>query len=865
MNPVSGNEESRVPLTETRDSPDQITQHVNEPNPSGATKKTVRSAKGIGFSELPEDVKALYADLSVAGHPIWALANEAHPDKWNELDTTENDKRLSRHRFGPGSLVGAIMAPGAFAVFDVDHHGDDPTKWGDVDALVESLDAAGVTVAARVATPGAGHHIYVPASPEYVCDIQAGGLRDFPGIEFKGKGNLYLPGTQRAKHDFADYRVEFSELADVLADDLAAEVSVDALTVWLKDHVSKSATVERAPDVNPPRPEHPSEIGEVHRQVSKAVDEEVANVQSAEKGRRDITFTGTVFKLGRYAYLEEVEDGAIISRERVREMMREACESIGLIGPGPDALTPAEFDRKFDRQWAAGAAKAQRAVPFTPVGSEFDAVTGGSRLGGLRTEDRDMAETIMPALKDRLVHTPVMGWLIYDSQRGTWRPSSDSRVLGLVMEEMAVWLKSAIDRATGGDFSKLAKLREDVKGRRVMSQVSTMVQREDSEFDARPDLLCVGNGVVKLDTGELLPHDPALLLTKGTRTPYTPGAVHADWDKVLKSLPPESRDWLQGRIGQGITGHTPDDDRVVFMKNSGSGAKSTVIASLQTALGEHMVKVPEKVLIAKADSHSTEITELRGARLAYIEELPEGRFLNVKRLKDVAGTDVMDGRRMRANIIRWEATHSLFLTTNYSPRVSESDHGTWRRLAMLPFPYTYVDRPEDVVNEATQRVKDTKLRPRMIAGKAGRAEAVLAWAVEGARNWYAAERVMAPLPAAVKSATDAWRGNEDYLSGFIEEFLEFDPAGGVYTDELYGVFSEWRAEKGHRAISLETFVPSFLDHERVANQGVVKKRTASLSGVSMYPGDRLTYVPEREKGKQYQVMRGISWRTDTDD
>lgn len=514
MNPESRNEKTQAPLTETRAIPANNSQLKNETNPSGATKRTIRSTQGIGFSELPEDVKALYADLSVAGHPIWALANEAHPEKWNELDTTENDKRLSRHRFGPGSLVGAIMAPGAFAVFDVDHHGDDPTKWGDVDALVESLDAAGVTVAARVATPGAGHHIYVPASPEYVCDIGMGGLRDFPGIEFKGKGNLYLPGSQRAKHDYADYRVEFSNLAEVFVDDLAAEVSRDALTGWLNDQAG-AATVERAPDMDAPRPKHPSEIGEVHRQVSKAVDEEVARVREAEENTRDLTLTGTVFKLGRYAYLEEVDDGAIISRDHVRGLMQEACEHNGLINPKDSkAITEDQFETKFDRQWAAGAAKAQRAVPFTSVGSEFDAVTGGSRLGGLRTEDRDMAETIMPALKDRLVHTPGMGWLIYDSQRGTWRPSSGSRVLGLVMEEMAVWLKSAIDRATGGDFSKLAKLREDVKGRRVMSQVSTMVQREDSEFDARPDLLCVGNGVVKLDTGELLPHDPALLLTK---------------------------------------------------------------------------------------------------------------------------------------------------------------------------------------------------------------------------------------------------------------------------------------------------------------------------------------------------------------
>ena len=34
-------------------------------------------------------------------------------------------------------------------------------------------------------------------------------------------------------------------------------------------------------------------------------------------------------------------------------------------------------------------------------------------------------------------------------------------------------------------------------------------------------------------------------------------------------------------------------------------------------------------------------------------------------------------------------TFCLFVSTNYKPRVDETDHGTWRRLAMVEFPITY--------------------------------------------------------------------------------------------------------------------------------------------------------------------------------
>ena len=80
---------------------------------------------------------------------------------------------------------------------------------------------------------------------------------------------------------------------------------------------------------------------------------------------------------------------------------------------------------------------------------------------------------------------------------------------------------------------------------------------------------------------------------------------------------------------------------------------------------------------------------LRGARLALLEETPEARHLNVKRLKDTVGTPRMSARYIRQDTVEWDCTHSLFVSTNYRPRVDETDHGTWRRLALVTFPFVY--------------------------------------------------------------------------------------------------------------------------------------------------------------------------------
>jgi hypothetical protein len=44
--------------------------------------------------------------------------------------------------------------------------------------------------------------------------------------------------------------------------------------------------------------------------------------------------------------------------------------------------------------------------------------------------------------------------------------------------------------------------------------------------------------VVDLRTGALMPHDPALLITKVTSGRYRPGFRHPDWQKALEALPP---------------------------------------------------------------------------------------------------------------------------------------------------------------------------------------------------------------------------------------------------------------------------------------------------------------------------------------
>src|SRR5690606_27922514 len=114
------------------------------------------------------------------------------------------------------------------------------------------------------------------------------------------------------------------------------------------------------------------------------------------------------------------------------------------------------------------------------------------------------------------------------------------------------------------------------------------------------------------------------------------------------------------------------------------------------------------------------------------------RRLDIQRLKRVVGSTRITARYIRENSVEFELTHSLFITTNYRPVVTQTDHGTWRRLALVRFPYTF-----------TGTTSDHGLRARVQRDQDVHA-AALAWIVEGAKRWFAAGQITPPPPPTVE-------------------------------------------------------------------------------------------------------------------
>ena len=407
----------------------------------------------------------------------------------------------------------------------------------------------------------------------------------------------------------------------------------------------------------------------------------------------------------------------------------------------------------------------------------------------------------------------------------------------------------------------LAGLLSAGKIRAVVGLARGIVEVESDQFDRHPDLLNVNNGVVDLTSGKLIPHNPTLNLTKITAVDYLPGASHDDWARALTALPAEVVAWTQYRFGQAATGQMAPDDVMPVMRGSGANGKSTIVKAIHAALGDHAVIIPDRVLLANPGDHPTELMTLRGARLALLEELPEGRHLNVKRLKDTVGTSPITARAIAKDNITWAATHTLMLTTNYLPLVDEVDHGTWRRLALVEFPYKFTANGADATTP-DERVGVDGLRERLADGAGGRREAVLAWVVQGARRWYDANKVMPAKPERVVVDTNNWRAAADRVFAYFTDRLVRDRDSYVTATDIYSDFTDWHEAHGNKRWSDQTFAARFEHHSEVRAAGIERGRAypERTPGMSRPKGTNKPPATGRP-----HVWFGVRFRTETDD
>jgi P4 family phage/plasmid primase-like protien len=346
----------------------------------------------------------------------------------------------------------------------------------------------------------------------------------------------------------------------------------------------------------------------------------------------------------------------------------------------------------------------------------------------------------------------------------------------------------------------------------TIEQMKNQMVVRAADFDQHPRLLAVTNGVIDLETGELHDPDPALLLTRAAPTVYDPYADQTLWLGHLKSLfmgDDEVTRWFKWFIGSALIGDASEKPQVwANLYGEPGNGKGTTGRVLLQMLGsdQHAVNLNPRRFVINNGDHLQWMTTLIGARIGIIQELRTQR-LDVDLIKTLSGGDDITAHLMRENDRTRQATHSLLSTSN-QVNFGNNVVGLKRRYRPLP-------------TCGSLKTIDPRRQNLLIENRSG----VLAWAIEGCREWHEDGCKDLWLPKSIEDLRDAHLGDNDWEE-FAEYCLAFEPGAKVTQIQISSAIN-WR-RSGHGLNNLNQSELTDLYAWLGARDGVERKRRMRL-------------------------------------
>jgi len=394
---------------------------------------------------------------------------------------------------------------------------------------------------------------------------------------------------------------------------------------------------------------------------------------------------------------------------------------------------------------------------------------------------------------------PFKKWLVWDGQR--WAVDSGGQAVKIGKETMLEFLRRAV--AAGDEKSeKFAKTSlDDKRIHSMLASAECELPIEVGQLDTQPDLLNFTNGTLCLRTSTLRPHEREDFITRLVHYPYSPAASaptflrflartmggHPDASEAEFQRADRMVAYLQKAFGYSLTGST-SEKVVFFLHGSGSNGKTTLLSLFQELLQEYSTLLQVDTLMASRENNNSQadLADLRGIRYAMTSETEEGQRLAEGKLKRITqGMGRIKAVRKYENPVQFDESHKLWMDCNHKPNIKGSDNAIWNRLHLIPFTTVIPDHEVD-----------RSLRGKLLA----EAEGVLAWAVEGARRWYAEGL---GRPAEIVEAVQEYRHDQDQVGRFIEECCTTIPTARANASRLYAAYVSW-TEAAHEGTLTKT-------------------------------------------------------------
>jgi P4 family phage/plasmid primase-like protien len=372
-------------------------------------------------------------------------------------------------------------------------------------------------------------------------------------------------------------------------------------------------------------------------------------------------------------------------------------------------------------------------------------------------------------------------WLVWNGVR--WARDRTNAALDLtlaVVDEIEAEAEAAGD--DGDAVRGHARATRARNARKALLELAASVPHlavTAEQLDTNPEILVVENGVIDLRTGAFARPRPEDLCTLSAAVRYDPAATCPRWEAHIRTVTCgdiELAAYLQRLAGYTLTGLTKEQ-AFFSLEGDGANGKNVFIEPIMFLMGEYATVASSKLVTQGDKSHAAILADLVGARMVFVDEIPQGKHVDVERVKTMTGSARMKAQFMRENWFFFKPQMKLWIAGNEQPRFKDSSDGIWRRMKRILFNAKIPD--EKKILDYAQVLYEEE------------GAGILNWCLAGLRAW----RELGGLgtPQGVRDAVAELRSDEDHIVAFMEECVDITTvhADWVTNAQVYQVYTTW--------------------------------------------------------------------------
>ncbi|WP_137601180.1 phage/plasmid primase, P4 family [Paucilactobacillus nenjiangensis] len=323
-------------------------------------------------------------------------------------------------------------------------------------------------------------------------------------------------------------------------------------------------------------------------------------------------------------------------------------------------------------------------------------------------------------------------------------------------------------------FQKFSKRSRQHSGKvGALEEVKGQVAIDPELLDADKNLINTPNGILKIDDNELsiVKNTPGKLLTKITAGSITTDSIHGSrWERFLNEIflgDVETIQFMKRVIGYSLVGNGKERKMFILYgddaddENNGNNGKSVMVQAVANVLKDYAWQSNAQMLIEtqsqfdNSKAASPDIAALENMRFVRTTELKDRAKLDEAKVKMLTSGESINTRSLYKGEVNFQATHAIFLTTNFKPVINGTDAAIWGRLVYIPFLAKFSEEKHNI---------DTNLLEKLDREK----DIIMTWIVEGAQD-YLANGLQ--IPQSIMQNNEHERNKQDVVQMFVDDCI----------------------------------------------------------------------------------------------